>query len=145
MTQKLSPQQIQFIKLLQVPTVELEARVEEELEANPALEEGLDDEIKPEVDQVEEAQDANEDLNIEDYLQHDDYSGYKMQGDGPGDEEDREKPIASHTSMTDLLNQQLGFLKLDGLPQLLKFLYVDMLLWQQVMSNSLLKTTQVKN
>ena len=38
--QKLSPQQIQFIKLLQVPTAELEARVEEELEENPALEEG---------------------------------------------------------------------------------------------------------
>jgi RNA polymerase sigma-54 factor len=40
LSQKLSPQQIQFIKLLQVPTAELEARVEEELEINPALEEG---------------------------------------------------------------------------------------------------------
>jgi len=38
--QKLSPQQIQFIKLLQVPTAELDARIEEELEINPALEEG---------------------------------------------------------------------------------------------------------
>ena len=38
--QKLSPQQIQFIKLLQVPTAELEGRIEEELEINPALEEG---------------------------------------------------------------------------------------------------------
>ena len=42
--QKLSPQQIQFIKLLQVPTAELEARVEEELEINPALEEGSPEE-----------------------------------------------------------------------------------------------------
>ena len=41
--QKLSPQQIQFIKLLQVPTAELEARVEEELEVNPALEEGKEE------------------------------------------------------------------------------------------------------
>jgi RNA polymerase sigma-54 factor len=40
--QKLSPQQIQFIKLLQVPTAELESRIEEELEVNPALEEGKD-------------------------------------------------------------------------------------------------------
>ena len=40
--QKLSPQQIQFIKLLQVPTAELDARIEEELEVNPALEEGAD-------------------------------------------------------------------------------------------------------
>ncbi|RYF58745.1 MAG: RNA polymerase sigma-54 factor, partial [Cytophagaceae bacterium] len=42
--QKLSPQQIQFIKLLQIPTAELETRIEEELEINPALEEGMDEE-----------------------------------------------------------------------------------------------------
>ena len=36
--QKLSPQQIQFIKLLQVPTVSLDTRIKEELEENPALE-----------------------------------------------------------------------------------------------------------
>ena len=41
--QKLSPQQIQFIKLLQIPTAELEMRIKEELEANPALEEGDDE------------------------------------------------------------------------------------------------------
>lgn len=113
MTQKLSPQQIQFIKLLQVPTVELDARIEEELEVNPALEEGPDDEPKPETEQQEEKKDDADEINIEDYLQHDDYAGYKMQGDGPGDEEDKDMPIASHTSMSDLLNQQLGFLKLD--------------------------------
>ena len=46
--QKLSPQQIQFIKLLQVPTAELDTRVEEELEINPALEEGSEEEAAPE-------------------------------------------------------------------------------------------------
>ena len=45
LTQKLSPQQIQFIKLLQVPTAELDTRIEEELEINPALEEGEEEEI----------------------------------------------------------------------------------------------------
>ena len=40
--QKLSPQQIQLMKLLQVPTLELEARIKQEMEANPALEEGVD-------------------------------------------------------------------------------------------------------
>ena len=40
--QRLSPQQIQFIKLLQIPTFELAARIEEELEINPALEEGME-------------------------------------------------------------------------------------------------------
>ena len=44
--QKLSPQQIQFIKLLQVPTAELDNRIEEELEINPALEEGEEKDIK---------------------------------------------------------------------------------------------------
>ena len=43
MTQKLSPQQIQFIKLLQIPTAELDSRIEEELEVNPALEEGKEE------------------------------------------------------------------------------------------------------
>jgi RNA polymerase sigma-54 factor len=113
MTQKLSPQQIQFIKLLQVPTIELDARIEEELEINPALEEGPDDEVKPEQEEREETKEDSEEINIEDYLQHDDHAGYKMQGDGPGDEEDKDMPLASHTSMSDLLNVQLGFLKLD--------------------------------
>ena len=43
LSQKLSPQQIQFIKLLQVPTAELEGRIEEEMEENPALEEGIEE------------------------------------------------------------------------------------------------------
>ena len=47
--QKLSPQQIQFIKLLQVPTAELENRIEEELETNPALEEGEEKEVQDKV------------------------------------------------------------------------------------------------
>ena len=46
--QKLSPQQIQFIKLLQVPTAELENRIEEELEINPVLEEGEPEESEDE-------------------------------------------------------------------------------------------------
>ena len=49
--QKLSPQQIQFIKLLQIPTAELETRIEEELETNPALEEGPDDDDMESVSQ----------------------------------------------------------------------------------------------
>lgn len=49
MTQKLSPQQIQFIKLLQIPTAELDSRIEEELEINPALEEGKEEEDKDEI------------------------------------------------------------------------------------------------
>jgi RNA polymerase sigma-54 factor len=120
LSQKLSPQQIQFIKLLQVPTVELEGRIEEELEINPALEEGKEEEKK---DSEEEFEDNNfeeentsedKDVNIEDYL-NDDYGGYKMQGDGnySPDEEEREIPISGGISLHEQLIAQMGFLKLD--------------------------------
>ena len=113
--QKLSPQQIQFIKLLQVPTAELESRIEEELENNPALEEGEDKEVPEDSNTEEEAPEASsteEEVDIKDYLQDDDYSGYKMQGDGD-DEEEREMPIPMSTSLHELLMNQLDFLGLN--------------------------------
>jgi RNA polymerase sigma-54 factor len=121
--QKLSPQQIQFIKLLQVPTAELEGRIEEELEVNPALEEGEEQE-KPEESPAESANDSEEfpesptttsedDVDIKDYLRDDDYSGYKMQGDGDEDDDNREMPIPMSSSLHEQLMNQLDFLGLD--------------------------------
>lgn len=114
LSQKLSPQQIQFIKLLQVPTAELEARIEEELEVNPALEEGKEEEPR-ETDEFDDLDGGSSDeLNIDEYLPDDDYAGYKMQGDGPGgDEEERETPLSEASTLSELLISQLGFLKLD--------------------------------
>lgn len=109
LSQKLSPQQIQFIKLLQVPTAELDTRVEEELEINPALEEGKDEPEEREYDEPEEYDSSTDDVNIDDYLQ-DDYSGYKMQGDGPNpDDDDKEMPIAVGTTLNEQLELQLGY------------------------------------
>lgn len=112
--QKLSPQQIQFIKLLQVPTAELEARVEEELEINPALEEGSPEEDSENpAEEFESEYESKETENIEEYL-HDDYSGYKMQGDGGGNDDDnKELPISVGSSLHETLITQLGYLKLD--------------------------------
>lgn len=113
--QKLSPQQIQFIKLLQIPTMELDTRIEEELEINPALEEGREEpETTPdEFDEGQEPDKYDDEISFEDYL-HDDFSGYKMQGDGNGnDDEDKEMPIATSSSLNEQLTDQLGFLKLD--------------------------------
>ena len=139
--QKLSPQQIQFIKLLQIPTAELQARIEEELEINPALEEGreekeqqtdndtpntetdtkddYDNDSEIDSDDFEFAESLNkeheyEDLNFEDYINNDDISGYKMQGDGNNyrEEDDRESPLATSSSLIDNLVSQLGFVKL---------------------------------
>lgn len=112
--QKLSPQQIQFIKLLQVPTAELEARIEEELEQNPALEEGEDEPVDEQPDVQEEPRESgnDEDLDIKDYLHDDDYSGYKMQGDGD-DEDDKEMPIPMSSTLHEQLMDQLDFLGLE--------------------------------
>src|SRR5690349_15585490 len=115
--QKLSPQQIQFIKLLQVPTAELEARIEEELEVNPALEEGEDQERTEETpsneqEDHEEPAASNDDVDIKDYLGDEDYSGYKMQGDG-GEEDDRDMPLPMSSSLHEQLMDQLDFMGLD--------------------------------
>ena len=116
--QKLSPQQIQFIKLLQVPTAELESRIEEELEVNPALEEGEDelpeDKAEEQEDQFEESDaKADEDVDLKEYLGDDDYSSYKTQNDNGGDEEDNEMPIPMTTSLHEQLMSQLGYLGLN--------------------------------
>lgn len=125
LSQKLSPQQIQFIKLLQVPTAELDARVEEELEINPALEEGRDEEEKNPEEEFPENFDEDMgsregDVNIDDYLTED-YGGYKMQGDGnySPDDEDREIPISGGVSLHEQLISQLSYLKLDERQQLI--------------------------
>ena len=94
----------------------METRIEEELESNPALEEGREEPEEP-VEQTEEFEEKSEtvddEISFEDYL-HDDYSGYKMQGDGNNpDEEDREMPLATSNTLNDQLIDQLGFLGLD--------------------------------
>jgi RNA polymerase sigma-54 factor len=108
--QKLSPQQIQLIKLLQIPTAELAARVEEELEQNPALEEGVASERFEEEGERETVEDLErEELEIGDYLQ-DDYAGYKMAGDSyDPNEEIRERPMATVPSAEEFLLMQIGF------------------------------------
>ncbi|MEQ9592119.1 MAG: RNA polymerase factor sigma-54 [Cyclobacteriaceae bacterium] len=114
--QRLSPQQIQFIKLLQVPTAELENRIEEELELNPVLEEGEPEDNNEDFDEPEEKEEeapsAEEDIDIKDYLQDDDYAGYKTYND-VDDEDDREMPMPTSSSLQETLLTQLGFLGLD--------------------------------
>jgi RNA polymerase sigma-54 factor len=120
LSQKLSPQQIQFIKLLQIPAAELESRIEEELEINPALEEGKEEEQSEDKDSSEEEfsdseeEFSDDDLDLQEYIRDEDVAGYKMQGDGPSqDDEERESPLAGTTSLTEMMLNQLGFLRLD--------------------------------
>ena len=118
--QRLSPQQIQFIKLLQIPTMELEQRIEEELEINPALEEGMeerqteaDEEFEDSYEDTEsdlfnDGTDGFETVDISNYVDQDDYAGYKMYSDGWSSDDDRDTmPVAMGVTLSDLLMQQL--------------------------------------
>ena len=94
--QRLSPQQIQLMKLLQVPTVELEARIKEELEANPALEEGLEQENQDELAEQEIDRDESlEEFNFDEYLD-DDTPDYKTSIRNHGaDVEEKDIPLGA--------------------------------------------------
>ncbi|MDZ4682261.1 MAG: RNA polymerase factor sigma-54 [Saprospiraceae bacterium] len=125
MLQKLSPQQIQLMKLLQIPTASLDERIEEELEINPALEdsredgdyEGPEEELYRQDETPEEATPKSDDgFEFEDYLNQymdDDPASYKLQGDNyNGDEEEKVIPIAEENTFHEYLEQQLGLLNL---------------------------------
>ncbi len=107
--QKLSPQQIQLIKLLEVPTIELEQRIKKELEENPTLEEGYDEEEKQEeVDQKEE-----EEFTLEDYINEEDTPSYRLNANNHSkDDEKKEMPNAAGSSFYESLHTQLGLKKL---------------------------------
>lgn len=112
--QKLSPQQIQLMKLLQVPTAELEQRIKEELEINPALEEGQydDDNQNQDDDNFSNEEEGNEenerDYDLDDYLE-DDTPDYKLKSNNSSsDDEDKVIPISQGSSFQDLLIEQLN-------------------------------------
>ena len=130
--QKLSPQQIQLMKLLQLPTIALEQRIKEELEANPALEEGTedaDDEIQEDfeddiLDQddevtednfeedeggMEEAERMDDEVTFEDYMDEEEGADYKYEITNAGKDDDkRESPLTVGPGFHDVLEQQMG-------------------------------------
>ena len=124
---KLSPQQIQLMKLLQLPLMDLEQRIKEEMEINPALEDSREhddyDDNEPTVDNADDGEnddynDENVDFNkddefdINDYLPEedlDDYS-YKLQANNySGDDDIYEAPVVNEETFQDYLNQQLAY------------------------------------
>lgn len=122
MLQKLSPQQIQLMKLLQVPTAVLEQRIKEELEANPALEEGLVQEEQTDFDleqdgQYEEQEKSkDETFELDEYLteyMQDDPASYKLRGESYTAEEEKTIPIAVQDTFHEYLEGQLGLLELE--------------------------------
>ncbi|MCR5013891.1 MAG: RNA polymerase factor sigma-54 [Bacteroidales bacterium] len=139
---KLSPQQIQLMKLLQLPLIELEQRIKEEIEANPALdedEEGEDNEPINDEDGLSnentedngENDDYNDDeininkddeFDLSDYIPDDDeydYS-YKLQANNRSrDDEEYHAPITHEESFQDYLINQLGYFDLTDKQQII--------------------------
>ena len=113
--QRLSPQQIQLMKLLQVPTMELDQRIKQEIEENPALEEGADqpEEEFEQDDYGDEGDDSRDDeFDISDYL--DDDPDYKTRVINKGrDEEEKVIPLSGEQTFQERLQQQLHLLALS--------------------------------
>jgi len=118
--QKLSPQQILLMKLLQIPSMALEQRIKQEIEENPALEESstTDEDQSEDIDRddelgddaTEEDYDSREDeFDLDDYIQDDEIPSYKTSTNNQSaDDEHRDIPYASGMSFHDMLLSQLG-------------------------------------
>jgi RNA polymerase sigma-54 factor len=111
--QKLSPQQIQMIKLLEVPTLQIEQRIKKELEENPALEEGTEEDDIPvdgEEEQFEEADKDDEEFTLADYIEEDDIPDYRLQVNNYSKDEEKrnEIPFSVGASFHEHLESQLS-------------------------------------
>ena len=120
--QKLSPQQIQLMKMLQLPTVEMEQRIKEEMNENPALEEGEEGDSEEAAEESVESLDTdtdekgeNDDIDLSDYFQDDDgVPEYKTQVSNKSrDDEERDMPLAGGSTFQDNLRSQLSLRDID--------------------------------
>ena len=123
LSQKLSPQQIQLMKLIQLPTQAFEQRISQEMNENPALEGGKeetesfdddfgDDSLEDDFDEGTEI--VETEINVDDYLSDDETPGYKLSANNySADDEEKQMPYAAGTSFTQYLMQQLSTYRLD--------------------------------
>lgn len=117
LSQKLSPQQIKLMKLIQLPTIELEQKVKEELEANPAIEEGVDEVEAPDFEDHDERDEQRieaDEINVDEYLSDDEIPRYRLVANNTSpDQEDKSIPVAMGVSSTELLEKQLALRNLN--------------------------------
>ncbi len=135
LSQKLSPQQIQLMKLIQLPTQAFEQRLSEEMNENPALEAGKEEDEEEEKDEFdnEEFDDYDdsendrieaEDINIDEYLSSDDTPDYKLSANNYSDDDElRETPLAAPVTFhQDLINQLNTFILSENEREIAEFL-----------------------
>ncbi len=120
LSQKLSPQQIQLMKLIQLPTQAFEQRLKQELEENPALEGGKEnkDEFDSDLDNSDDFNDNEtinaEDINVDEYLSDDEIPDYRTQANNYStDDDEKTMPYAAGTSFTQHLINQLNTYRLS--------------------------------
>jgi RNA polymerase sigma-54 factor len=116
MLQKLSPQQIQLVKLLEIPSIEMNERIMREVDENPALELGENIEAKSEdeFDYDDNQAENNDDFSLDDYEADDDIPDYKLQTYSDSSDNSRERVVSgSASSLNDVLMEQLRMLELD--------------------------------
>lgn len=121
LSQKLSPQQIQLMKLIQLPTLAFEQRIQQELEENPVLESGkekLEEENYEDNLEYENDHDGSEiietDINVDEYLSDDETPSYKLSSNNySADDDEKQIPYAAGTSFTEYLLNQLNTYRLD--------------------------------
>jgi len=107
--QKLSPAQIQVIKMLEVPTLELEERIRQELEENPALEEGAEINEDTDVDDLNDDGGNNDDMDLDEYMMDDDIPDYKLKVNNTSPDDKKEDiPFSIGTTFHEYLIEQLG-------------------------------------
>lgn len=118
--QKLSPQQILLMKLLQIPSIALEQRIKQEIEENPALDESNEIEDNSDIEEKDdfdyddeenpdEYENADDEFDLDDYLNEEDIPSYKLNTSNTSpDDEQKEIPFASGTTFHDFLISQLG-------------------------------------
>ena len=114
LAQKLSPQQIKLMKLIQLPTIELEQKVKEELEENPAIEE-VTDHVASEEDSFEGDQHIEaQEINVDEYLSDDETPRYRLVANNTSaDQEEKSIPISMGVSSIEILEKQLLLRDLD--------------------------------
>ena len=117
LSQKLSPQQIKLMKLIQLPTIELEQKVKEEIEANPAIEEGVEQAEAPEFEDYDDREDQRieaDEINVDEYLSDDETPRYRLVANNTSpDQEEKSIPVAMGVSSTEILEKQLALRNLD--------------------------------
>ena len=118
LSQKLSPQQIQLMKLIELPLQELEERLSREIEENPALESGKekeeDDYFVEDTAFDDQSNNDDGDINVEDYLSDDDIPDYKLKSNNySDDDEEKALPFVSGIGFNQFLKNQLATFSLN--------------------------------